>query len=394
MMPHKNRNFIYKIKKKIKERKISLNYRKRKSILNGDFKIIKYKGKKYLNFSTNNYLGLSRNLKIINYSKKYLIKYGIGSCSSTHIVGYNPLQKKIEKYLAKWFNYSKAILFNSGFDANQSVIETLFNFKNFCIIADKLSHASLLHTALKIKSKLIRFNHNDLIKLDKISKKINLNKLIVTEGIFSMDGDIAPLNKIREISIRNNSLLLIDDAHGFGVVGKEGKGYTEKLKCHPDLLILTFSKALGTSGGAVLCNETIANYLIQFSSKLIYSTSIPTFQLASIYKSIREIKKSVKLRKNLSKNIKIFKKGIENIGINSINKESHIQSIIIGDNKKTIKLTKFLKKNGIWINAICPPTVPINTSRIRITLTSMHSKSDIEILLNILKHAKDKKYFS
>ena len=344
-------------------------------------RIIKVNGLRYINFSSNDYLGLSNNVQIIQAWQKAAIQYGIGSTGSNLVVGYSKVHQSLEEKLAQWLNYPKAVLFISGYTANSAVISTLIK-KNDRIFADKLSHASLLESSHNSSGKLYRFSHNkisDLIK--KFYSSTGKETLIVTEGIFSMNGDISPLCSISSFSKKIQGLLLVDDAHGIGVMGYNGKGSCEIHHVKPDILIITFGKAFGISGAAVLCSNNIAEYLWQFSKHLMFSTAMPIAQAYAIKKALQCIQNSDLLREKLHENINFFIKKSQCLTPLLTNSKTAIQPIIIGDNKKTIILSEKLKFKGLWTNAIRPPTVPYNTSRIRITLNALHTKKDIEQLI-------------
>lgn len=379
------------LKNKLEIRKIEKLWRKRRIIENYNTRIIYINKKKYINFSSNNYLGLSHNKNIIESWKIALNKYGSGSGGSGHIIGYNEAHYKLEKDLENWLDYPQALLFHSGYSANQSIITTLMNKKDL-IIADKLSHISLIESSIFSKAKLKRFPHNRMDILKKFSIQNDFSKkLIITEGVFSMDGDHSPLNKIHHIAKKNNAFLLVDDAHGIGVLGKEGKGSCEVYNIKPDLLIITFGKAFGLSGAALLCNKIIGEYFLQYSKGLIYSTSIPPAQASALSKSILQIRKSDCLRNKLNENINYFRKLIKNYNFPFLDSHTAIQPLIIGDNQKSLKLSNFLKKNGFFAQAILPPSVPKNSSRLRITITANHLFIDFEKLVELLNYFFNKK---
>ncbi|CAL4322280.1 8-amino-7-oxononanoate synthase [Buchnera aphidicola (Neophyllaphis podocarpi)] len=371
------------IKSSIKNIYINNKIKNRVAIDNSNPRFININNTSYLNFSSNDYLGLSHDKNIINSFIKGIKYYGLSSCSSTHITGYSRSHKLLENELSKWLGYESAVLFSSGFSANQSVITTLFN-KNDQILADKLSHASIIEAAYKSKAKFNRFLHNNLYNLRKIYNKKYNKTLIVTEGIFSMDGDSAPLTDIYKLSKELGSLLLVDDAHGIGIIGDKGRGSCYKANILPDILIITFGKAFGIGGAAVLSSINIREFLLQFSKKIIYSTAMPSAQAYAILQSLKFIKKGDHLRQKLNKNIKYFKLGIKNSSFKLLKSNSAIQPIIIGKNHNTLHLSNYLKSNKLWIKAIRPPTVPPGTSRLRITINSMHKRKDLDYLLDKL----------
>lgn len=371
----KNSLLNYKEKNLWRTRKIIENYNGKKIIFNK---------KKYINFSSNDYLGLSKNKEIIKICKKSIEKYGLGSGGSGHITGYHNIHHKLENKISNWLGYPKAILFISGYVANQSVLTTLMK-KNDFIFADKLIHSSLIDGSLFSQAQLKRFPHNRIDILKKLFKKKIIGKiLVVTEGVFSMDGDFSPLNKIQKLAIKNKAKLMVDDAHGIGVFGKYGKGSCDVYNIKPEFLIITFGKAFGLSGAALLCNSKMSDYFLQFSKHLIYSTNMPPSQAFVLYKLVSKIKNSDNLRKILKININYFIKLVKHYNLPFLYSNTPIQPLIIGNNERVLKLSRFLAKNGFWVQAIRYPTVPLSMSRLRITLTANHNLNDIEHLFEIL----------
>ncbi|XBC38430.1 MAG: 8-amino-7-oxononanoate synthase [Buchnera aphidicola (Floraphis choui)] len=367
-----------------------LQFRTRTAINKNKSKLIAINHLKYKNFSSNDYLGLSNDYRIIRAWKVGADRYGVGSSGSSFITGYSTLHQSLEEELAEWMGYHKAILFISGFTANEAVIMTLIKKKDR-IFADKFSHASLLISSYNSQGKLYRFVHNEISSLKNQYDRSNGGEiLIVTEGVFSMDGDFSPLLLIFNFSRKVGGLLLVDDAHGIGIMGLEGRGSCNKQGIKPDILTITFSKAFGISGAAVLCNKDIAEYIIQFSKHLIFSTAMPTAQVYAIQQSLRCIKKADDLREQLNDNIQYFLNQSKSLSFKLNGLFSAIQPIIIGDNKKTMQLSSKLKLSGLWVNAVRPPTVPVNQARLRITINSTHTKNDIDYLIENLYKLYDK----
>lgn len=348
---------------------------------------INVKNKNYLNFSSNDYLGLSQNSRIINAWKKGIDIYGIGSCSSYYISGYSRPHKELEEKISDWLSFSSSLLCISGFSANQAIINTLILKKEDKIFADKLIHASLIEACYNSRGIFRRFFHNDFNHLKKILSKSKKNEginLIITEGVFSMDGDIAPLEKIYAISKKNKSLLLVDDSHGIGILGKEGRGICYSKKIKPDILMFSFSKAFGSSGAIICCSHDLYNYFLQFSKFLIYSSPMPPAQAYAISRTLQIIKSSDDIRSKLYENILYFCKKAKYIPGFISNSISPIQIIIIGNNRMAMEYSKKLKKAKCWVPAIRTPTVPKNTARLRINLNAQHTLEDIDYLLENL----------
>ena len=341
-----------------------------------------------LNFASNDYLGLSHSPELIQAWQNGAELYGVGSGGSSHVTGYHAPLQQLERRLAEWLGYDRAIVYSSGFAANQALIQLLIE-KNDWIIADKLSHASLIEAAMNSKGNFKRFAHNDSDSLRHLLSKVDRDQavLTVTEGIFSMDGDEAPLNTIQAVIEKNhNHWLIEDDAHGIGVHGQEGKGTCDRQGIYPDILIVTFGKAFGISGAAILCSDSMAEYLVQKSRALIYSTAIPPAQAYTLMKSIEVISQSDDKRAYLHSLIRYFKSELKDLGIEN-HSNSAIQPIIIGSNEESLRVAQILKDHHIWALAIRPPTVPPNSARIRLTLNANHTQENIDQVIGALRYA-------
>lgn len=342
----------------------------------------------HLNFASNDYLGLSRSPELIKAWQMGAEIYGVGSGGSGHVTGYHAPLQALESELATWLGYDRAIVYGSGFAANQAIIQLLIE-KNDCVIADKLSHASLVEAAMNSVGTFKRFAHNDVDSLAHLLAKHNNADatLVVTEGIFSMDGDEAPLKEIADLVKQNvQQWLMVDDAHGIGVQGDAGRGTCNVHGIQPDILIVTFGKAFGVSGAAILCSEEVAEYIVQKSRALIYSTAIPPAQAFTLLQALEMVKNADEKRQYLADLIQYFKAELKLLGIEN-NSHSPIQPIILGQNDKTLQVAKTLRDHNIWAIAIRPPTVPVNSARLRVTLNANHTQENIDQLIEVLRHA-------
>ena len=345
--------------------------------------------RQYLNFSSNDYLGLSHHPQIIRAWQQGAERFGVGSGGSGHVSGYSVAHQALEEALAGWLGYSRALLFISGFAANQAVIAALMA-KDDRIVADRLSHASLLEAANLSPATLRRFTHNDPQHLARLlDAPCGGQQLVVTEGIFSMDGDGAPLAEIHRVARQRNAWLLVDDAHGIGVTGDEGRGSCWRQQVKPELLIVTFGKGFGVSGAAILCSESVADYLLQFARHLIYSTSMPPAQAQALSAALAVIRspEGADRREKLAALIQRFRSGVKASDFTLANSHSAIQPLIVGDNARALRLADTLREQGCWVSAIRPPTVPAGTARLRLTLTQAHEAQDIDRLLEVLDGA-------
>ena len=347
--------------------------RQRYAVTQGAGRWLQADGRQYLNFSSNDYLGLSHHSQIICAWQQGAERFGVGSGSSGHVSGYSVAHQALEEELAQWLGYSRALLFISGFAANQAVIAALMG-KDDKIVADRLSHASLLEAASLSPAVLRRFTHNDSQHLDRLlTAPCPGQQLVVTEGVFSMDGDSAPLAEIHVVAKRQGAWLLVDDAHGIGVSGEEGRGSCSRQQVKPELLVVTFGKGFGVSGAAILCSDSVADYL----------------QAQALRAALAVIRSSEgdERREKLAMLIQRFRAGLNTTDLTLAHSDSAIQPLIVGDNHKALQLAQTLRQQGCWVTAIRPPTVSVGTARLRITLTQAHEVQDIDNLLEVLHGA-------
>jgi len=364
-------------------------FRTRSCLSQGAGRWLVQDGRRYLNFSSNDYLGLSQHPAVIRAWQQGAERYGVGSGGSGHVSGYSDAHRHLEQTLADWLGYPRALLFISGFAANQAVITALMA-KDDRIVADRLSHASLLEAANLSPAQLRRFQHNDATHLSSLlAKPVSGEQLVVTEGVFSMDGDSAPLADILSATRHAGGWLMVDDAHGIGVCGEQGRGSCHAQQVTPDILVVTFGKGVGLSGAAVLCREPVADYLLQFARHLIYSTSMPPAQAVALSASLDVIRgaEGEEKREKLASLIAQFRKGAASLAWQATGSQSAIQPLIVGENGRTLDLAARLRERGCWATAIRPPTVPAGTARLRLTLTAAHEPDDIVQLLEALDDA-------
>ncbi|MDX7989929.1 8-amino-7-oxononanoate synthase [Xenorhabdus littoralis] len=372
------------LSRRLAERRGTSLWRNRQVHQGSDGRLLYTSEGQYLNFSGNDYLGLSQHPEIIATWQQGAEQYGVGSGGSGHVTGYTTAHHVLEQQLAEWLGYSRALLFISGYAANQGVIAALME-KEDRIIADRLSHASLMEAAMYSPAQLRRFLHNDMDSLRQhLLKKCSGKTLVVTEGVFSMDGDCAPLEYVAQQAKNTESWLMVDDAHGIGIIGDEGRGSCWAQNIKPEILVVTFGKAFGLSGAAVLCDEPTAEYLLQYARHLIYSTSMPPAQAVALSEAVRQIRAGDELRNALRNNIRYFRHEARHLPFKLMDSETAIQPLIVGDNERCIALSHTLRQKKVWVKAILPPTVPPDSARLRITLTASHTRQDIDVLLEAL----------
>ncbi|RPH21825.1 8-amino-7-oxononanoate synthase [Buttiauxella warmboldiae] len=369
------------------QRRANDSFRTRQVNLQGGGRYLVQNATRYLNFSSNDYLGIGQHACVVSAWQQGAESYGVGSGGSGHVTGYHEAHQRFEQQLADWLGYPRALLFISGFAANQALLAALAE-KSDRIIADKLSHASLLEAAMHSPAQLRRFAHNDVAALKTLlAQPTEGLQLAITEGVFSMDGDAAPLAEIAQATRDARGLLMVDDAHGIGVIGEEGRGSCYQQQVKPDLLVVTFGKAFGVSGAAVLCSESMADYLLQFARHLIYSTAMPPAQACALSAALEVIRRDDARRATLQANIARFRAGAAQLPLRLMASQTAIQPLIVGENQQAVHLAATLRERGFWLAAIRPPTVPPGTARLRVTLTASHTPEDIDRLLEALYDA-------
>ena len=344
----------------------------------------------FIDLCSNDYLGLSRDKDVIKASYEISLSEGLGSGSSRFITGSRPIHKLLETQLAEWLNQEKVLLFPSGFQANIAAVQGLAN-RNSIVIADKFIHNSLLVGVKAAGSKLVRFAHNDLKDLENKILKFNSSQksiLIIVESLYSMEGSIAPLKEIARICKRYNVELLVDEAHAIGILGTEGKGLSFDLSDEITMLTGTFGKSFGSGGAFIACNSEIGEHLIQTSGAFRYTTALSPALSAGALKSLQKIKANHEWGINLLISSKKWKKEILRNLSYPVKGESQILSIIVGQEEKAILLQKHLEKNGFLAIAIRPPTVPVNESRIRLTIRRDLNLDILNNFISVLKTFK------
>ena len=335
-------------------------------------------GKKLLNLCSNDYLGIPTTK----------IQFKQLQSSSRLVSGNDESYKKLEANLAKHKSKQSSLIYPTGYMANLGVISSIAK-KGDLIFSDKLNHASIIESCKLSDAKILIYKHNDMEDLQKKLKQKGKNKFIITEGIFSMDGDFSSLKQITEISEKVEAITIVDDAHGDFVVGKDGKGtpnyfnVTKKI----DLYISSLSKGLGSFGGYVASQNNVMDLCVNKSKSFIYTSALPSFLIEHSQKRFESNRE--KQKKKLETNTKLFSKGLKQIGY-EINSTTHIIPIIIGNEKLAMSFGKFLFNNEVFAQPIRYPTVPKNQARLRISMTAWLSKNDIEFALSIFEKAAKK----
>ncbi len=356
---------------------------------------IKVDGKWVLNFCSNNYLGLANSEELKKAAKKAIDTYGIGPTAVRTIAGTTKLHLKLEEELAKFKKVEAVISFQSGFNANIATIPALVGGGDV-IFSDELNHASIIDACRLSKAEVIRYKHLDTNDLNTTLKARPLkgNKLIVTDGVFSMDGDIAPLPELVTIAEKYDALLMVDDAHGEGVLGKNGAGLADHFNLHGkvDIEIGTMSKALGVVGGYVAGKKVIVDWLRQRARPFLFSSAMTAADVASCIASVKILQNSTKLVEKLWENTNYFKEKMHKLGFDIGKSTTPIVPVMLGEIKLAREFSRKLYQAGIFAMAIGYPTVPEGLARIRVMMSAAHNTSDLDKALEAFeKIGKDLK---
>ncbi len=348
-------------------------------------------GREVINFSSNNYLGIANHPALAAAAKEAIDRYGCGSGASRLISGNMTLHEELEAKLAEFKNTEAALVFNSGFQANVGILSTLTD-KGDVILSDSLNHASIIDGCRLSKAQTFVYAHGDLAALETCLKQAApaRRRLIVTETIFSMDGDQAPLAEIVELAEKYDAMVMVDEAHGTGVFGANGAGVVAKLGLAPRVLIQmgTLGKALGGFGAYVAGSRSLRDLLINRCRSFIFTTSLPPAVMAMTLAAIDLVQNEPQRRETLRHNCQKLKLGLSRLGFELGKSESPILPLIVGDAARCMALSAALLDRGVFAQGIRPPTVPVGTSRLRITVMATHSDAQIDRALNVFEEIK------
>ncbi len=345
---------------------------------------VQIEGRKLLNFCSNNYLGFANHPEIVEAAKEAIDKYGVGPGAVRPIAGDMDLHHKLESKLAEFKGVSDTLSVQSGFKANLSVIPSLVG-KADTIISDELNHASIIDASRLSKASIKVYAHNDMKSLESVLQEdLPGKKLIVTDGVFSMDGDIAPLPDIVDIAKKYDAITMVDDAHGEGVLGRNGSGIVDHFNLHEqvDIEIGTFSKALGVVGGCIAGNEHLIEYFRQKSRPFTFSSALTVPDTAATLKAVEILMENDELVRKLWDNADHFKAGIRDVGFDTGNSQTPIVPVMIGDAKDAAQFSKRLFDEDVFAQAIGYPLVPHGKARIRVMISATHSKEDLDFALD------------
>ncbi len=358
-------------------------------------------GREYLSFCSNDYLGLASHPSLIGAAQWAAARYGVGAGASHLVSGHSALHHELEAALAAFAGLPSALLFSTGYMANLGIVTALAG-RDDEIFADKLNHASLNDAVLLSRAKFTRYPHLDMAVLEKrLAASRAKRKLVVTDAVFSMDGDIAPVPELLALCECHDALLVLDDAHGFGVLGRTGRGVLEHfslpltphttfhalqriesrsaLVVHPSRIVYmaTLGKAAGVFGAFVAGSAELTDYLVQRARSYIYTTATPPLLSAALSESLRLIEGEAWRRERLRQLIAALRQGLKLRRWRLMDSTTPIQPVIIGSNQETLAVSEALRERGIWVPAIRPPTVPKGEARLRISLSAAHSLEDV-----------------
>jgi 8-amino-7-oxononanoate synthase len=384
---------MFDLKPELDRRRDAGLYRRRSIVSSAQAVRLTVNGQSLLSFSSNDYLGLANHPDIKKAFVNATEHYGVGSGSAHLISGHSQLHHECELRLAEFTGRDRALLFSNGYMANLAIASALVG-RHDVIFQDKLNHASLIDAAKISGAKLKRYRHNDLAHLEsqlessQADNNTSVRQLVMTDGVFSMDGDCADLEQISRIAGQSSSCCMVDDAHGFGVLGATGAGLLEQCglgQQQVPILMATLGKAIGTSGAFVAGSDALIETLIQQARPYIYTTASPPAIAAATLCSLEIVKRDNWRREKLQEQIAYFRQRMESTEFELMPSKTAIQPIVVGDNNNALALSEKLLGSGIQVSAIRPPTVPVGSARLRITLSASHEKADIDQLIQALE---------
>ncbi|MBT5106964.1 MAG: 8-amino-7-oxononanoate synthase [Porticoccaceae bacterium] len=362
-------------------------YRTRLNVASGCSSTLSVEGRSLINFCSNDYLGLASHPDISLALKQAADLYGTGSGASHLVSGHSVVHQKLEEQLAQYTGRPRALLFSTGYMANMGVINALVGRRDL-VLQDQLNHASLLDGGRLSQADFKRYKHVDMASLEqRLEQSSATRKLVVSDGVFSMDGNLAPLSEISTLAEKHNAWLMVDDAHGVGVLGPQGGGLVEQLGMNlkqVPVLVGTLGKSFGTFGAFVAGSEALIETLIQFSRSYIYTTALPPAVAAATLASLKIVRQESWRRDKLVQLVTRFRRGAEQIGLQLGGSNTPIQPVLINNDAKVMQVGQSLRDAGFLVGAIRPPTVPVGTGRLRITFSADHSEEQVDQLVAAL----------
>ncbi|EHY77526.1 8-amino-7-oxononanoate synthase [Stutzerimonas stutzeri ATCC 14405 = CCUG 16156] len=368
---------------RLAERRAAHLYRQRPLLETPQQPEVMVDGQRLLAFCSNDYLGLASHPEVIVAMQQGAAKWGVGGGASHLVIGHSTPHHQLEEALAEFTDRPRALLFSTGYMANLAAVTALVG-QGDTVLQDRLNHASLLDAGLLSGARFSRYLHNDAESLGKRLEKASGNTLVVTDGVFSMDGDLADLPAICATAKQRGAWVMVDDAHGFGPLGATGGGIVEHFGLGMDdvpVLVGTLGKAFGTAGAFVAGSEALIETLIQFARPYIYTTSQPPAVACATLKSLELLSSEGWRREHLNRLVARFREGAQQIGLTLMDSPTPIQPVLVGSSERALRLSALLRERGILVGAIRPPTVPAGSARLRITFTASHSEVQLDRLL-------------
>lgn len=345
---------------------------------------VKVDGKEMIMVGSNNYLGLINDPRLMKAAKEAVERYGVATCGSRFLNGTLDIHVELEERLAKFMQREAALTFSTGFQTNQGIISTLVG-RGDAVVTDRMVHASIIDACRLSYGDIYKFKHNDMADMERLISSLNkdIGKLIVIDGVFSMEGDLANLPAIVEIAKKYNARIMVDDAHGIGVMGKNGRGTAEHFGVEDDIDIImgTFSKSFASLGGFVAGKTKVISYIKHFARSLIFSASITPASVATVLASLKIIETEPERRERLWEITKKMKSGFQAMGYDTGQTETPIIPVIIGDDELAFMIWKLLREDGIFTNPVIYPAVPKGQSLIRTSYSANHSDEELDAVL-------------
>ena len=383
-------DFIASLSRVLDDIRLKGNYRRIRFLVPVSTTRIVHESREYLNLCSNSYLSIQNHPLIIDAAKQAVDRYGSGTCSSRSVSGSVDLYEQLEASVASYKGYPQALIFSNGYMANIGIISTLTG-ENDVIFTDELNHSSLIHSMRLSRAKKVLYRHRDAEDLERKLKDDSTRgfRFVVSESVFSMDGDLAPVDELVELKNRYGCQLILDDAHGTGVFGPTGTGVEEVfgVQGKADIHMATFGKALGSFGAFVLGDPVVTEFLVNRAKTFMYTTALPAHVLAASLAALSIVRKDLSLKEQLWSNIAYMRGNLVSYGFDVKESVGPIIPIVVGEDQKALEMQEMLMEKGLFLQAIRPPTVPEGTSRLRLTVVGGFTAEDMEYTLKHIKAA-------
>ncbi|MDI1302223.1 MAG: 8-amino-7-oxononanoate synthase [bacterium] len=371
----------------LQQKKADGLYRQRRTLESAQGTRVRVDGRELFNFCSNDYLGLASHPDVVAAFQQAAAKYGVGSGASHLVCGHSAEHHALEAELAEFTGRERVLLFSTGYMANTGIVQALLS-RGDAVFEDRLNHASLIDGGLASGAHFQRYHHGDVAHLRTLLEKSTAaKKLIVTDGVFSMDGDVAPLPELAQLAQQHDAWLMVDDAHGFGVLGAQGGGVAEHFSlpaAQLPVLVGTLGKGFGTFGAFVAGDAALIEYLINSARSYIFTTALPPAVAAASRASLKLLRDEPQRREKLASLVAHFRHEALSLGLALLPSDTPIQPVLLGSNQKALAWSAALEAKGFLVGAIRPPTVPAGSARLRVTFSAAHERADVDGLLQAL----------